>query len=181
MRITARLVTKELSDEQVLQQILIENLYQYPTERSIRRNSLICLNRLKAMNDNALINAIATQSTDVAKQICLYAMMKQHRLVWEFMTTVIGEKYRLRDKSYGRLDMNVFFIRLQEQDDNVAAWSDTTVAKIKQVLNKSLVETDYLDNVRSDHLNPVLLNSILENAIRYNHDEAALPAFNCFD
>ena len=33
--------------------------------------------------------------------------MKQSRLVWEFMLTVIGEKYRLRDTSFGKIDLNV--------------------------------------------------------------------------
>ena len=36
--------------------------------------------------------------------------MKQSRLVWEFMLTVIGEKYRLRDMSFGKIDLNTFFI-----------------------------------------------------------------------
>ncbi|MDH8276225.1 DUF1819 family protein, partial [Klebsiella pneumoniae] len=70
----------------------------------------------------SLIQAISIQPTDVAKQICLYAMMKQSRLVWEFMITVIGEKYRLRDSSFGKIDLNTYFMRLQEQDDTVATW-----------------------------------------------------------
>ena len=55
------------------------------------------------------------------------------------------------------------------------------MAKAKQVLLRVLVENEYLDSVRSDHLNPVWLDSELENAIRANHDEAVLPAFNCLD
>ena len=132
------------------------------------------------MKDADLIHAIATQPTEIAKQICLYAMMKQSRLVWEFMLTVIGEKYRLRDSSFGRIDLNTYFIRLQEQDDTVASWSEGTVTKLKQVLAKILVETEYLDDVRADHLNPVYLHPILENAIRSHGDLAVLPAFNCF-
>ena len=106
-------------------------------------------------------------------------MMKHSRLVWDFMITVIGEKYRLMDMSFGKMDLNVFFMRLQEQNDYVATWSESTINKIKQVLTRVLVENDYLDSTKADHLNPVLLNSALENAIRANGDEAALPAFNC--
>ena len=58
-----------------------------------------CIKRLHALEDDSLVSAIASQPTDVAKQICLYALMKQSRLVWEFMLTVIGEKDRLRDMS----------------------------------------------------------------------------------
>lgn len=138
------------------------------------------MKRLQGMEDEILITAIATQPMDVAKQICLYALMKQSRLVWEFMLTVIGEKYRLRDTSFGRIDLNTFFIRLQEQDDAVAAWSDSTIKKLKQIMVRVLVETEYLDHIRADHINPVWLNPILENAIRSNHDDIILPAFNYF-
>lgn len=180
MRTAAKLLTEGLSDEEAAECIVTENLFQYPTEKSVRNAALACIRRLHAMEDDSLIAALATQPSEIAKQICLYAMMKHYRLVWEFMVTVIGEKYRLRDMSYGKIDLNAFFIRLQEQDDGVATWSDNTVARIKQVLNKILVENEYLDNVSADHLNPVWLNPILENAIRSNNDDIALPSFNCF-
>ena len=107
-------------------------------------------------------------------------MMKQYRLVWDFMVTVIGEKYCLRDTSFGKIDLNTFFLRLQEQDDWVATWSDSTITKVKQVLNKMLVENEYIDSTNAVHLNPVWLNPILENAIRSNNDDIILPAFNYF-
>ena len=180
MRTTAKLLISGLSDEDTVAQITAENLFQYPTEKSIARMAKACIKRLQAMEDADLIHAIATQPTEIAKQICLYAMMKQSRLVWEFMLTVIGEKYRSKDSSFGRIDLNTYFIRLQEQDDTVASWSEGTITKLKQVLAKILVETEYLDDVRADHLNPVYLHPILENAIRSHGDLAVLPAFNCF-
>ena len=180
MRTTAKLLTSGLSDKETVAQITADNLFQYPTEKSIARMAKACIKRLQAMEDADLIHAIATQPTEIAKQICLYAMMKQSRLVWEFMLTVIGEKYRSKDSSFGRIDLNTYFIRLQEQDDTVASWSEGTITKLKQVLAKILVETEYLDDVRADHLNPVYLHPILENAIRSHGDLAVLPAFNCF-
>ena len=180
MRTTAKLICEGLEDAEVVSRIAEENLFQYPTEKTISRIARACIKRLRAMEDESLIQAISIQPTDVAKQICLYAMMKQSRLVWEFMLTVIGEKYRLRDSSFGKIDLNTYFMRLQEQDDTVATWSDNTITKLKQVLARVLVETEYLDNLKSDHLNPVWLQPILENAIRSNGDLSALPAFNCF-
>ena len=180
MRTTAILLSSGMSNNDVVTQITSDNLFQYPTEKSIARMAKACIKRLQAMEDADLIHAIATQPTEIAKQICLYALMKQSRLVWEFMLTVIGEKYRSKDISFGRIDLNTYFIRLQEQDDTVASWSEGTITKLKQVLAKILVETEYLDDVRADHLNPVYLHPILENAIRSHGDLAVLPAFNCF-
>lgn len=180
MRTTAKLLSSGLSEEDAVAQIIKDNLFQYPTEKSVARMAKACIKRLAAMDDIDLVKAVAQQPTDVAKQICLYAMMKQSRLMWEFMLTVIGEKYRLKDSSFGRIDLNTYFMRLQEQDDAVATWSEGTITKLKQVLAKVLVENEYLDNIRADHLNPVYLHPILENAIRNHGDLMVLPAFNCF-
>lgn len=180
MRTTAKLLSEGLSDEEAIGRIVADNLFQFPTEKSIRNLAGVCLKRLHAMNDNELVFAIATKPSDVAKQICLYAMMKQNRLVWDFMITVIGEKYRIMDTSFGRMDVNTFMMRLQEQDDSVASWSESTIKKIKSVLVSVLVENGYLDSKNSSTLNPVLISRELENAIRSNNDDIALSAFNCF-
>ena len=181
MRTTAKLLMEGLSDKDAIDRIVAENLFQYPTERQIRSQTLACLKRLHGLNDDSLVEAIATQPSDTAKQVCLYAMMKYNRLVWDFMVTVIGEKYRNRDMSFSRRDLNVYFIRLQEQIDTVAAWSESTVARAKLVLLRVLVENEYLDSKDADHLNPVWLDRQLENALRASHNEAVLPAFNCLD
>ena len=179
MRTTAKLVAEGLNDEQVADRITSDNLFQYPTEKSVRRMALTCLRRLKALDDPDLVAAIASQPSDVSKQICLYAMMKQYRLVWDFMITVVGAKYENRDMSFSRMDFNVFMMRLQEQDDWVASWSDSTITKVKQVLARILVDNEYLDSTTADHLNPVLIYPILEDAIRSSGDTKALTAFNC--
>ena len=178
-RTTARLLQEGLTEEQIVERIVSENLFQFPTERMLRRMAQTCLARLNALNDENLVRAIANQPSDVAKQICLYAMMRQYRLVWDFMLTVVGAKYRNLDQSFGRKDLNEFFLRLQEQDDTVASWSDSTVSKLKQVLQKLLVDNEYLDEKGSDHLNPVIICSVLEDAVRADGMEIVLPAFNC--
>lgn len=180
MRTTVRLMREGLEDNEVIDWIVEENLFQYPTEKSIRQMAKVCIARLKGMGDEDLIEAVVSQSSETAKQICMYAMMKQYRLVWDFMITVIGEKYRMQNFSFSQMDVNVFFMQLQEQDDYVAGWSESTMKKIRQILIRVLAENDYLDSIKADHINPVWLNPVLENAIRSNNDDRALSAFNCF-
>ena len=180
MRTTARLLAQGLNDKEITEQIVTGNLFQYPTEKTVRQMARTCLHRLHGMEDMDLICAVAAQSADVAKQICLYAMMKQYRIVWDFMITVIGEKYRQQDFSFSQMDIGVFLMRLQEQDDCVASWSDSTVKKIHQVMMRMLVENEYLDGIKAQKLNPVWLNPVLENAIKLNGDLEALPAFDYF-
>ena len=107
-------------------------------------------------------------------------MMRYNRIVWDFMVGVIGEKFRSQDFEFSRKDLNVFFAHLQEQNDAIAKWSESTVNKIKQVLTKALVEVGILDTVKSKRLTPLFLCEELEEGIRMNKDFAALAAFNCF-
>lgn len=181
MRTTAKLLMQGNTVDEVVNKIIADNLFQYPTEKSVRRMAGFCITRLKAMDNERLIEAIAVEPVEVSKQICLYAMMKQSRLVWDFMITVIGNKYRERNMSFGKIDLNVFFMNLQEQDDVVATWSDSTIQKIKQVLVKVLVENDYLDGVSATQLKPVWLNTVLKNAIMARGETVALSAFNYFE
>lgn len=180
MRTTAKLICEGLEDNEIIDRIVEDNLFQYPTEKSIRRMAKACIVRLKGICDIDLVEAVASQSSETAKQICLYAMMKQYRLVWDFMITVIGEKYRMQNFSFSQMDVNVFFMQLQEQDDYVAGWSESTMKKIRQILIRVLAENEYLDDIKADHINPVWLNPVVENAIRSNNDDRALAAFNCF-
>lgn len=178
-RTTARLLCSGLDRDAVIDKIVSENLFQYPTEKSLRTIALACFRRLDALGNEKLIRALAELPSNEAKLICLYAMMRQYRLVWDFMLTVVGEKYKLLDTSFSKMDINIFFMRLQEQDDWVAVWSESTIAKLKQVLQKLLVENGYLDSTSADHLNPVLISSLLEDEIRADNQEIVLPAFNC--
>ena len=181
IRIVARLIEEGLSRDEIAQRIIDDNLFQFPTEREIKSKLKACFNRIDSLNSDELVDNLAYSSVPLAKQINLYAMMRYNRIVWDFMTTIIGEKYRTQEFDFSRKDLNIFFSQLQEQNDKVASWSDQTISKIKQILTKCLVECDYLDSVRADHLNTISIEPELEDAIRDNNDLAALPAFNCFN
>ena len=179
MKTTARLLADGMPDKEIKNKIISENLFQYPTERSLDQMVNVCLHRLHGLKDESLVYAIAQMDAVTAKQICLYAMMKEYRLIWDFMITVIGTKYMQQDFTYSRRDINVFFMQLQEQDDYVASWSESTCKKIGSVLSRILIENEYIDNGKATTLNPVLISGVLENAIREAGDKHALPAFNC--
>ena len=181
MKITAKLLEKGLSEKEAIEKIFKENLYQYPTERSLKMRARACIKRLNALGDEELVSWIINRPLDISRQVCLYAMMKDSRLVWEFMITVIGEKYRTRNFSYSRMDLNVFFTRLQEQNDTVASWSDSTINKLKSVFASLLKENGYIDKTSSKRLNEVLLDYKLKDKIIENGDATCLPAFNYFE
>lgn len=180
IRIASKLYAQGISVDEAISRIKADNLFQYPTEREVARMTRACYRRLDALDNQYLIQEISSAPTEIAKQINLYAIMRYNRLVWDFMIQVIGEKFRTQDFSFERKDLNTFFSRLQAQNDGVAGWSDSTISKIKSVLIRCLVETEYLEHFKSTTLNPVLLCEELEQGIRENNDTEVLPAFNCF-
>lgn len=180
MRIVSKQYLENKSVENIIEYVKRDNLFQYPTERMINRLTRACYKRLAALGNNKLVYEVANAPVEVAKQINLYAMMRYNRLIREFMEGIVGEKYRQQDFSYTKKDINMFFSRLQEQNDDVAAWSDQTIMKLKQVLTKCLIETEMLDSVKDTTLNPIFISAELETGIRENNDLTALAAFNCF-
>ena len=180
MRIVSKQYLENKSVENIIEYVKRDNLFQYPTERMINRLARACYKRLTALGNNKLVCEVANAPVEVAKQINLYAMMRYNRLIREFMEGIVGEKYRQQDFSYTKKDINMFFSRLQEQNDDVAAWSDQTIMKLKQVLTKCLIETEMLDSVKDTTLNPIFISAELETGIRENNDLTALAAFNCF-
>lgn len=180
IRIVASLILEGMSRTDILKKVKEENLFQFPTERMVSSIVGTCFKRIDALPSQTLVAYLSEAPAAVAKQVNLYAMMRYNGIVWDFMTTVIGEKFRTQEFAFSRKDLNIFMFRLQEQNDAAAAWSDATVGKIKQVLAKTLVECAYLDTARSMQLNPVTIVPELEDEIRQCGDTAALPAFNCF-
>ena len=181
MRIIARSRIKGFSDQEILDRVFQENLFQYPTEREIKSKCRACLKRLDSMADIPFaIEALANSAIGEAKQAALVALMCQSLLMQDFMINVIGEKYRRLDMTLTRRDMNLFFDRLAEQDDNVASWSDQTIEKLKAVIRACLRETEYIQGT-NETLHPVLLCDDFANALKNAGRRNFLPAFNMFN
>ena len=180
LRTVARLVCEGKSREDIISEIYENNLFQFPTERMIKSIANTCFKRIDALDSAELVSYLADSSAEVAKQINLYAIMCENCIVYDFMSEMIGGKYRSQELDFSAKDVNVFFMELAEKVPAVNGWSESTIKKLKQVLVRFLVECEYLENTRSDKLLPVYLYPELEAVIREKNDTAALAAFNCF-
>ena len=180
IRIVAGLITQGLSRREIIEKIYSENLFQFPTERMIKTIASACFRRIDALDAPQLTYLIANASPEISKQANLYSIMCENSIVYDFMTEVVGEKYRTQQFDFSQKDINVFFIELEEKIPQISSWSESTVKKIKQVLLRFLVECDYLENPSSQKLLPVYLHAELDSVIRAKGDLAALAAFNCF-
>ena len=174
-RIMARLRIEGMSADEAAHKVKEENLFRYPTERSLGRITLACNRRLDALEDERLVRIIAYGMPDAAAQTNLYAMMQFYPLVRHFMTTEIARRYAELDYEFGTTDMNAYFTRLASEFDNFACMSESTITKLKQVLRKCLKEAGILG--QEDRLMPVILDMELEDVLRERGDVEALRAF----
>lgn len=174
-RIVARLRLDGMPEKEVTAKVEDENLFQYPTERTLHKISRACNKRVDALGDERLVRIIAYGLPDAAAQANLYAMMQLYPLMRHFMTTTVARKYAELDYTFTRTDMNAYFTGLAAEYDNFATAADSTVAKLKQVLHKCLVEAGLL--TKDDRLQQVLLDPEFEEILRERGDSAALAAF----
>ena len=183
MRITARTLIQERFDQdRAIEHICTDNLYQYPTEREQRSIARACIRRLMgvssdAMTREALIDLVANGSSEQAAQAVVYALMCDNRLVWEFMTILVAERYSAHDLTLTNQDITSFVNGIAASNETVAGWSDATRNKIRQVLNRMLVDAGFKENVRTSELFPVYLDAELAHIMQANGDAAALAAF----
>lgn len=178
MRVVAQLRQEGLTDEEVVDRVVSQNLFQYRTDRTVRNIASVCVKRLNALGSPALERIIATGEPEAAAQANLYAMMRTYPLVRHFMMKVVAEHYLDLDHNLGSMEMNGWVTRLQEEYDNIAKLSDSTLTKIKQVLRNGLVQCGMLRSARSTELVPIALDLDVEDGIRTLGDAEALAAFN---
>ena len=72
MRTTAKLVCEGLDHEAVAERIVQDNLFQYPTEKSIKKMASVCVKRLHLLEDQSLIAAMARMKQQVAGEGTYY-------------------------------------------------------------------------------------------------------------
>ena len=179
-RVVAKLVVEGYPKDQIIDMVYSNNLFQYPTEKMLKNIASVCYERIMGLDNKNLIQSLAMGSFELAKQVNFYAIIKKERLIYEFMTIVVADKYKSKDYSFSKVDLNIFFQQLQEQSDQVSTWSDSTIQRIKQVIVRMLIDVGYINDKNFRVLNEFIIEYDLERGIIDNGDQFLLPIFNRF-
>lgn len=181
MRIVADLRTQGEPDDEIIQRVKRENLFQYGTERMLADRARACLQRLDALENAApspesreaaarLTELIAHGAPEAAGQANLYAMIRRYELMRAFIGIEIADRLACLDYTFTRVDMNAFFTRYQLENAEAATWSDATVYRIKSTLASCLINVSMLDSTKGGHLSPLMLDFEVESAMKENGD-----------
>jgi len=179
MRITARLYQDGSQGADLVRGIVQGNLFQYPTEKMIKNIAEVCARRIGHLTDLPyFLDALASGAITEAKQAALLAMMLDSRLMAEFMVSVIGKKFSMGDLTLTRKEIRLFLLGIQDQDEAAAKWTEKTFEKIRQVFQKCLQETGFLDDIGTGVLYPALPSMEFAAALKEAGLHHFLPAFN---
>lgn len=154
----AKLKEAGFSDKDIRYKVLGENIFQYDKLSSVKRALPYILKRVDVL-DETLRKLLIEESFEVGKVINLYAIMKVDRLFYEFMQEVVAEKLKKDNYYIDKMDVNLFFATKIEQSTTISNWSDSTIAKLKQVFKKILLEVGILESLKTGELNRLIVDN----------------------
>ena len=174
LKIVAKLKKEGYEDKEIRNMILNENLFQYKFKSSISRRITPLMQRIKLLDDK-LIDMLLENSLEDGRIINLYAIMKNDRLFFEFMDEVISKKFEANNEILEKKDINIFFEAKQEQNEEVAKWSEATVAKVKQVIRKILIEAKVIEDIKSGSVHKLIIsNRVKEHLLKLGEEKYIL-------
>ncbi len=135
-----------LSPKEVRTRCIEENVFGMGTERRVI-TTFQYLNRRFQSLDSVLVDLFCNSDLATQKLINLLAVVSGDRLFFEFMNEVYREKCILGFDVLEMSDANAFFRDKAVESEELAAWKDTTVQKVRAgffnfMLDANLVRKD---------------------------------------
>lgn len=152
----AELLRRNADEAEWHKALYADNILQKKVPSTARRMARLIRNRLEPMRPD-LWSLVIKGTSDVAVQALMAAAIKHSRLLGDFLVDVVKEHQRTFKDQLSVADWKNFLVTCERRDPAVSSWSDTTKAKLGQVVFRILAEAKYLDSPRSLHLMPVTL------------------------
>ena len=100
--------------------------------------------------NNELLEVFINSDTRTSKLVLLYAIMKTDRLVFEFINEVYKDKIILMKDTITNNDFEFFFEQKSMQSEVLLKASDSTKAKLKQVVFKIMIDAGIIEKNGTD-------------------------------
>lgn len=133
--------------------IEVENILQKKTPSTARRQAWLLQRRLLTLDAQAW-QMIVERENEVVIQLLVAAAVKHSHLLGDFMLRVYADRQRRLESTLVAIDWQDFLAECAHHDPVVTEWSDTTKAKLFEVIVRVLAESKYLESTRSMKLTP---------------------------
>lgn len=150
-----------------------ENILQKKTPATARRQATLVRRRLTTLDVQAL-KILTERENEVVIQLLLAAAIKHSQLLGDFMRNVYADRQRRLEPSLAQSDWQDFLAECAHHDAAVADWSDSTKAKLFQVIVRILSEAKYLESARTMKLTPQSLHPDVRRYLSANGETYVL-------
>jgi hypothetical protein len=157
-------------DEKTWRHALVEeNILQKKTPSTALRQAKLIRDRLNTL-DTIALEMISNREQEVSIQLLLVAALKHSQLLADFIADIYIQRQRQMDLAIQTSDWENFLIDCTNRDTSVAEWSQSTHAKLFEVIRRILVETKYLENSRTMKITPQSLHPDVKRYL-VSHEE----------
>lgn len=171
-RIAALLLTKP--DEAAwLDAIEVQNILQKKTPATARRQATLIRKRLLTLEKQAW-EMLATRESEVVNQLLLAASIKHSQLLGDFLRVVYAQRLRGLEGTLAANNWHDFLAEIAHHDASVSGWSESTKAKLFQVIVRILAEAKFLVSARSMRITPQALHPDVARYLRKHHEAYVL-------
>ena len=165
-----------LSPREVRQRCIEENIFGMQTERRVV-TTFQYLNRRYQRMDGPLTDLFCDSDLATQKLINLIAVVSGDRLFFEFLNEVYREKCILGFDAMEVSDANAFFRNKSVESEELAAWKETTVTKVRGSFISFMLDANLIQKDKRRYLlTPPIPDIALERYLQYNGKESLLKA-----
>jgi len=169
----ASLLLSQPDEAEWVHAIEIENILQKKTPATARRQATLVRKRLYTLDPLAWTQ-IVERENEVANQLVLVGAIKHSQLLGDFIRNVYAAHQRRLEPAIVGRDWQDFLAECAHHDPAVASWSDSTRAKLFQVIIRILVEAKYLESARTMKLSPRSLHPSVRRYLSERHEAYVL-------
>ena len=167
-----------LTPEEVKRRCIEENVFGMQTERRVI-STFGYLNRRYQQMDSTLTDLFCDSDLATQKLINLIAVVSGDRLFFEFLNEVYREKRILGFDAIEVSDANAFFRDKSVESEELAAWKDTTVQKVRASFFNFMLDANLIQKDKKRFLlTPPIIDIALERYLQYNGKESLLKAIS---
>lgn len=147
---TAEYMLDGLSKSKILELSLNENIYQVDSERRAKDIANVTYRRLKDFPEK-LLEFFVNADVNSSKIIVLISILKNDKLLFEFMYEIFRERIILGNYTLKKSDFDIFFKNKSQQSEIIENWTETTVRKVSSTYRLFLSEAGLLEKDDEDY------------------------------
>jgi len=126
-----------------------------------------------------LLERLTDSDLQTTKLILLLAIVKLYPIIFEFIVEVLREKWFRFDYEILNSDFPKFWDMVQERHPELANVTDSTRAKIEQVIYRILAEVGLIDSVKTKRIvKPYVPEFLIQQIVKDNPDYLKVYLFS---